>query len=53
MAVQSGNHFLLLYGSQTGQSQAIAEDIAERAPTYGLRADLHCLSLIDTKARVL
>ncbi|CAG5118819.1 unnamed protein product [Candidula unifasciata] len=40
------NRFLLLYGSATGQAQAIAEEIAEKAPSFGLAAELH--SLDDT-----
>lgn len=41
--------FLLLYASQTGQAKAIAEEIAEAAPTFGLKADLQCLSLTDKR----
>ena len=36
--------FLLLYASQRGQAQAIAEDISEKAVAYGFSADLHCIS---------
>ncbi|XP_061043630.1 methionine synthase reductase [Eubalaena glacialis] len=36
--------FLLLYASQQGQAQAIAEDISEKAVAYGFSADLHCIS---------
>lgn len=36
--------FLLLYGSQTGQAQAIAEEIAVRARQRGFQPDVHCLS---------
>ena len=43
--------FLLLYGSQTGQAQAIAEEIANQAPTHGLDADLLCLSLTEKRVR--
>lgn len=43
------NRFLLLYGSQTGQAKAIAEEIADTAPQFGLKADLHCLSLTEKK----
>lgn len=35
--------FLLLYGSQKGQAQAIAEGVAEEAETHGLVAELSCL----------
>jgi len=41
--------FLLLYGSQTGQAQAIAEEIAEKATQHNLDADLFCLSQIEKK----
>ncbi|KAL3837612.1 hypothetical protein ACJMK2_022958 [Sinanodonta woodiana] len=43
------NRFLLLYGSQTGQAQAIAEEIAENAEQHGLHADIHCLSQTEKK----
>ncbi|KAM8882009.1 methionine synthase reductase isoform 1-T2 [Synchiropus picturatus] len=36
--------FVVLYGSQKGQAQSIAEGIAEEAETHGLVADLSCLS---------
>ncbi|KAL2085388.1 hypothetical protein ACEWY4_018708 [Coilia grayii] len=36
--------FLLLYGSQRGQAQAIAEELAEQAAEHGLVADVFCLS---------
>ena len=39
--------FLLLYGSQTGQSQAVAEEIADKCGDYSFQADLHCLSTTD------
>uniref|UniRef100_A0A667X6Z2 Methionine synthase reductase n=1 Tax=Myripristis murdjan TaxID=586833 RepID=A0A667X6Z2_9TELE len=35
--------FLVLYGSQKGQAQSIAEGIAEEAGEHGLLADLSCL----------
>lgn len=35
--------FVLLYGSQKGQAQAIAEGVAEEAEAHGLVADLCCL----------
>ena len=43
------NRFLLLYGSQTGQAKAIAEEIAEKAAENDLHADIHCLSLTEKK----
>ncbi|KAJ0022977.1 hypothetical protein NQD34_015111 [Periophthalmus magnuspinnatus] len=36
--------FLLLYGSQKGQAQAIAEGIFEEADKHGLVAELSCLN---------
>lgn len=35
--------FVLLYGSQKGQAQAIAEGLAEEAEAHGLSAELSCL----------
>lgn len=43
------HRFLLLYGSQTGQAKAIAEEICEHAGQHGLLAELHCLSETDKK----
>ncbi|KAM9337183.1 methionine synthase reductase [Symphorus nematophorus] len=40
--------FVLLYGSQKGQAQAIAEGIAEVAEEHGLVAELSCLDNSDT-----
>lgn len=36
--------FLLLYATQRGQAQAIAEEICEKATAQGFSADLHCIS---------
>ena len=47
------NRFLLLYGTATGQAKAIAEEIAEKAPTYGLTADLFELDDIGKKVNSL
>ncbi|KAJ8035785.1 Methionine synthase reductase [Holothuria leucospilota] len=46
------NRFLLLYGSETGQAQAIAEEIYQAAPQYDLAPELHCLSLTDKKFNI-
>ncbi|GFW94229.1 methionine synthase reductase [Trichonephila clavipes] len=46
-------HFLLLYASQTGQAKAIAEEIADKAPSYGLKADIFCMSLTDKRFDIL
>ncbi|XP_074478706.1 methionine synthase reductase [Sebastes fasciatus] len=39
--------FLVLYGSQKGQAESLAEGIAEVAEEHGLVAELSCLSLND------
>ncbi|XP_041458976.1 methionine synthase reductase-like isoform X2 [Lytechinus variegatus] len=41
--------FLLLYGSETGQSQAIAEEINELSSKHDLHSEIHCLSLTEKK----
>ncbi|XP_011680279.2 methionine synthase reductase isoform X1 [Strongylocentrotus purpuratus] len=41
--------FLLLYGSETGQSQAIAEEIHELSSKHDLESEIHCLSLTEKK----
>ena len=46
-----GTRFLLVYASQTGQAQAIAEEIAEKAPQHGLTVEMHCMSLTEKKVR--
>ncbi|GFN94645.1 methionine synthase reductase-like [Plakobranchus ocellatus] len=43
------NRFLLLYGTATGQAKAICEEIAEKAPSFGLFADLFELDDIGKK----
>lgn len=35
--------FVVLYGSQKGQAQSIAEGITEEAEEHGLAAELSCL----------
>nr|XP_002741834.2 PREDICTED: methionine synthase reductase-like [Saccoglossus kowalevskii] len=47
------NRFLLLYGSQTGQAEAIAEEIQEDAENHGLKADLFCLSQTEKKFNIV
>lgn len=44
-----GRRFLLVYGSQTGQAQAIAEQICEEAKVRGYSPELHCLSNSEKK----
>ncbi|KAJ7338354.1 hypothetical protein JRQ81_011345 [Phrynocephalus forsythii] len=41
------NRFLLLYASQKGQAEAIAEEICQQAKGHGFEADLHCISESD------
>ena len=47
-----GRRFLLLYGSQTGQAKAIAEQIQEVAVDLGLEPDIHCFSKSEKEVRV-
>ena len=42
--------FVLLYGSQKGQAQSIAEGVAEEAGEHGLVAELSCLDQSDKVA---
>ncbi|XP_051796381.1 LOW QUALITY PROTEIN: methionine synthase reductase [Acanthochromis polyacanthus] len=44
MPVEVKPRFVVLYGSQKGQAQSIAEGIAEEAEQHGLVADLSCLN---------
>lgn len=41
--------FTILYGSQTGQAKAIAEEIHEFSEHHGLLSNLFCLSLTEKK----
>lgn len=45
----SANKFTVLYGSQTGQAKAIAEEIHEFSEQHGLQSNLFCLSLTEKK----
>ncbi|KAL6462911.1 hypothetical protein MHYP_G00293330 [Metynnis hypsauchen] len=38
------SRFLILYGSQRGQAQSIAEELCEQAAEHGFIADISCLS---------
>lgn len=49
MCEKPANHFLLLYASQTGQAQAIAEELFEKAEQCGLAPEMHCLSMTEKK----
>lgn len=42
-------HFTILYGSQTGQAEAIAEEIHENSSQHGLETKLFCLSQTEKK----
>ncbi|XP_062235204.1 methionine synthase reductase [Platichthys flesus] len=44
MPCEAQARFVILYGSQKGQAQSIAEGIAEEAQDHGLGAELSCLS---------
>ncbi len=46
---QQDKKFLLLYGSQTGQAKAIAEQICDKCTEAGLSPDIHCISDSDKK----
>ena len=41
--------FTILYGSQTGQAKAIAEEIHEKSTHNDLKASIFCLSLTEKK----
>ncbi|XP_027861270.1 methionine synthase reductase isoform X2 [Xiphophorus couchianus] len=47
MPLEVKPRFVVLYGSQKGQAQSIAEGIAEEAEEHGLVADLCCLNQND------
>ncbi|XP_066458387.1 methionine synthase reductase [Eleutherodactylus coqui] len=48
MSVALRRRFLLLYGTQKGQSQAIAEEISQQAEQYGFVADVVSLKDVNT-----
>ncbi|XP_047423665.1 methionine synthase reductase [Mugil cephalus] len=47
MPCEAKPRFVVLYGSQKGQAQSIAEGVAEEAEGHGLVADLACLNQDD------
>ncbi len=47
--MSGGKRFLLVYGSQTGQAQAISEQIRDEALGLGLEPDLQCLDQSEKK----
>ena len=50
---ESQKRFLLLYGSQTGQAQAIAEEIYKSGTERGYAPEMHCMSAADKEVREL
>uniref|UniRef100_A0A9J7YEA8 Methionine synthase reductase n=2 Tax=Cyprinus carpio TaxID=7962 RepID=A0A9J7YEA8_CYPCA len=44
MPCEVAARFLILYGSQRGQAQSIAEEICQQAAEHGFTADISCLS---------
>ena len=47
--MSTNNKFTVLYGSETGQAKAIAEEIHELSDKHGLVSKLFCLSLTEKK----
>ena len=45
-------HFLLVYGSQTGQAKAIAEEVQQTAADKGLSPALYCFSQFEKTVRL-
>jgi len=45
--------YLLVYGSETGQAKAIAQDIADKSAAHGLSADLRCAETVDKEFRLV
>ena len=43
----STSHFLILYASQTGNAQSIAEDLREEAEEKGFNSSVHCTNEFD------
>lgn len=43
----SSSCFLILYGSQKGQAQSIAEQLSDQAAEHGFEAEVSCLSKED------
>ncbi|XP_026056801.1 methionine synthase reductase isoform X2 [Carassius auratus] len=44
MPCEAASRFLILYGSQRGQAQSLAEEICQQAAEHGFTADISCLS---------
>ncbi|XP_066532662.1 methionine synthase reductase [Hoplias malabaricus] len=47
MPCEVESRFLVLYGSQKGQAQSIAEEISELASEHGFTAEISCLSNVE------
>lgn len=47
------NKFLILYGSQTGQAEAISEEIADNAEKINLKSERFCLNDINRKVCII
>jgi len=45
-------HFLLVYGSQTGQAKAIAEEFQQTTADRGLSPALYCFSQFEKKVKL-
>ena len=43
----AAGHFLILYASQTGNAQSIAEGLKEEAEEKGFNASVHCTNEFD------
>jgi len=50
---EKDRHFLLVYGSQTGQAKAIAEEFQQTTADKGLSPALFCFSQFEKKVDVL
>lgn len=49
MGREGGRRFLLLYGSQTGQAEAIATQVRDLARKKGFSPDMYCISQSEKK----
>ncbi|XP_069120438.1 methionine synthase reductase-like [Argopecten irradians] len=46
------DRFLLLFGTQTGQAEAIAKEIAEKVEVQGIKVDIHDLGKTEKKFNI-
>ena len=49
MATDTNPRFLLIYGTQTGQAKAIAEEIYEKCLNIGFKPDIFNVELTEKK----